>query len=223
VVPEDIHDFFVGAAGVAGALIGLLFVALSVVGERLARAEVASQVHRIRAAAALLAFTDSLAVSLFALVPGEKIGWTSVSVGIGGLAFILAAVVSLLRMRPRRLATARDVAFLLGLAVVFFLQLTSGLNVLAHPGDSGTVNTIAILVIASFLIGISRAWELIGGPSFGLGHELFRLASHADLAAGQARAAAETGAGAETGAAADAGPVKESEGGQDQGRPRGGG
>jgi hypothetical protein len=202
VVPENIHDFFMGAAGVAGALIGLLFVAISVVGERLARAGAASQVHRIRASAALAAFIDALAVSLFALVPGEKIGWTSFSAGVSGLAFILAALVSLLRIRPRRLATARDVTFLIGLAVVFFYEVTSGLDVVEHPGDAGTVNTIAVLVIACFLIGITRAWELIGGPSFGLGHEIFRLARHEDLGAGQA------GAARETGAAADAGPAE---------------
>ncbi len=193
VVPEDIHDFFVGAAGVAGALIGLLFVAISVVGERLARAEAGSQVHRIRASAALVAFTDSLAVSLFALVPGEKIGWTAVTVGVGGLLFIFAAVVSLLRIRPRRLATARDVTFLVGLAVVFLYQLISGLDVVAHPGDSGTVNTIAVLVIVSFLIGITRAWELIGGPSFGLGHEVLRLVRHEDLMDGEAETGHEPG------------------------------
>jgi hypothetical protein len=190
-VPENIHDFFMGAAGVAGALIGLLFVAISVVGERLARAEAASQVHRIRASAALGAFTNSLAVSLFALVPGEKIGWTSFSAGVAGLLFILAAVVSLLRIRPWRLAIARDVTFLIGLAVVFYLQVTSGLEVVNHPGDAGTVNTIAILVIACFLIGVTRAWELIGGPSFGLGHEIFRLVNHEQLGTGQARAAGE--------------------------------
>jgi hypothetical protein len=47
--------------------------------------------------------------------------------------------------------------------------------VIAHPGDSGAVNTIAVLVVICFLIGIARAWELIGGPSIGIAHEVVAL------------------------------------------------
>jgi len=173
-IPNGYHTLFGGCASVAGTLIGLLFVAITVAGERVTAA--GSQAHRVRASAALTAFTNALVISLFALIPGIRIGWTALVVSILGLVFVLASLLSLLRVRGEQPGELRDAVFLVGLAITFTVQLIAGLLELAQPRQQGPVTTIAVLVIVCFLIGIARSWELIGGPSIMLRRELGALA-----------------------------------------------
>jgi hypothetical protein len=191
VVPSDIHEFFTASAGVAGALIGLLFVAISVSAERLAKEEASAQVLRIRAYAALTAFNNALVVSLFALIPDQVIGETSAIMATIGLLFVAASLLSLVRMRQVR-AKVRDAILAIGLVTTFAVQLAAGIQVSLRPDDSGSVETIAILVIVCFLIGIARAWELIGGPSIGFGHEVVALVRGEEPAKGGAEAVADS-------------------------------
>jgi hypothetical protein len=171
-VSAGFRDLFLAAAGAAGSLIGLLFVAVTIAHDRLTTI----QASRVRASAALSAFLNALAVSLFALVPGIGIGWTALVVSITGLAFVIAALLSLLRVRRTQPGALRDAAFMIGLVATLVTQLISGVIAIMHPHDTNPVQTIAILVIVCFLIGIARSWELIGGPSISLRGELTDIA-----------------------------------------------
>ena len=174
-VPASIHDFFVASGSVAGALIGLLFVAISVSLVRLAQDKAGAPLHRVRAAAALTAFTNALAVSLFALIPGHTIGPAAVAGAAGGLLLITASLLSLIRLRQVRRDTALEALFIAGLAIVFVAQQIVGAEVIAERDVPGAVNTIAILVVLCYMIGIVQAWELIGGPSIGITQEIMAL------------------------------------------------
>jgi uncharacterized membrane protein YecN with MAPEG domain len=171
VTPSSLHELFAASAGVAGALIGLLFVAISVEHERLT-ADDADQLQRVRASAALTSFTNALAISLFALALTDALGWTALVVSVLGLLFVAASVLSLLRVRQVQAVAAREALFLVGLVITFCLQLWYGVRLIDRAGDVGAARGIAVMVIVCFLLGIARAWELIGGPSIGLGKEV---------------------------------------------------
>ena len=153
---------------------------MSVTQERLAK-EGESQIHRVRASAALTSFSNALAVSLFALIPGIGVGWTSAVVAILGMVFIAASLLSLIRLRAQHGSPPRDALFLAGQAVTLVIQLVAGISAIHSPDSTGDVRAIAIVVIVSFFIGVARAWELIGGPEIGLLHEL-RLLGRRDAA-----------------------------------------
>lgn len=166
---ESAHEFFVACGGVAGALIGLLFVAISVSPGRISGPD-ALESQRIRAASALTAFVNALVVSLFALIPDDSLGWAATVVAIVGLLSVTDALIGLVSVRRTQPPALRDATFLVGLVAIFGFQLVNGIRLIHHPNASAAIDTICILVVVCFLVGVARAWELVGGPTLGFDH-----------------------------------------------------
>jgi hypothetical protein len=166
VVLGDYRELLVVIATSAATLIGLLFVAMSV---SKGRSQAHPQVIReFRAAAALLAFTNPFTVSLFGLVPGTNLGYPAAIVGVIGVTFAAAGVRATISL-PSRLRHRRPQATLiLALFLVFGLQIVFGVVLIIHPYRSGALATIGYVLVASLLIGIGRAWELVGDWNTGL-------------------------------------------------------
>ncbi|TWE10485.1 DUF3290 domain-containing protein [Rudaeicoccus suwonensis] len=116
--PENLHEFFLGSTGVAGALIGLLFVAVSVAGDKSAAAAIPPELYRVRAQAALTTFVNSLVVSLVALIPADALGTTALVAALMGLASVVGSLFVLLRRHQSRVSK-RDVTLLASLFVLF--------------------------------------------------------------------------------------------------------
>ena len=73
-------------------------------------------IRQVRAAAALVAFTNALAVSLFGLVPHNLVGYPAAVASVGGLLFTLGGLRSILAdpvARPRVLGQLSLIVLLL--------------------------------------------------------------------------------------------------------------
>jgi hypothetical protein len=147
-------------ATAAAALTGLLFVALSVA-PRQQRQLGPRIIRQIRAAAALLAFSNALSVSLFGLVPGTNVGYPSVAFGVIGIAFTAAAMRSIVTS-PATAGQKRGQQGLISLLLLIFgTELIAGIVAVIRPVDKPPV-LIGYALVASLVLGISRAWELVG-------------------------------------------------------------
>ena len=92
-VPLSFHDFFGGCATIAGALIGLLFVAISVSPENLTGATARTD-HQVRAGAAFSALVNTMVIALVALLPGARLGEAGIILGAAGLGTTAGLVVA---------------------------------------------------------------------------------------------------------------------------------
>ena len=165
-VPTTYHTFFAGCAGIAGTLIGLLFVAISVsphkhVGSR------APLAFQVQAGVAITTLINGLIIAFVALLPGQNLGTTTVILAAVGLSVTTGLIVISLHHWPGRRG-------LWGLVIIpvlgglYALQLRSGIDLLQHPRSPSPVHFQALLVIIFFIVAIGRAWQMIGARHTGV-------------------------------------------------------
>jgi hypothetical protein len=210
VLSEAYREFYSTIAASAGALTGLLFVAISATPRRGPDAGPAL-IQQVRAAAALVAFSNSLAVSVFALVPEGSVRYPAVVVGLGGVLFTAAGTRSILsspETTGRRLQQLAPAALLL---LISATELIAGIALLADSRLSTPLQLISYAVAASLFVGVARAWELVSAMDTGILASLAVLSRHAPSPA----RAVGIGAGGTADAAED-GDASEHEHGDDE-------
>lgn len=161
------RELFAATAAAAGALTGLLFVALSVApGRRRAFEHLAIQ--QVRVSAALLAFVNALAISLYSLVPGTRAGYPAAVMGVIGLLFTAAAIRTIRSSQATPRQQRQQVGLVVLLVLIFGAELAGGVASLANPRSVTPLEVISYAVVTSLIVGIERAWELVGDRDTGI-------------------------------------------------------
>ena len=170
-VPQQFANFFTTSAGASAALIGLLFVAVS-------RAEgggvFGSEARADRHAAATGAFAalaNAFFISLGALIPGANLGALVLVVGAFGLLNTLGLGRELWRRRLQGRYAGRGVLLVLGGLIVYGTEMWCGLTLLRDApaeADGSYYTVLAFLLLGVYVVGLRRAWELLGVPQKGI-------------------------------------------------------
>ncbi len=171
------RDLFPAVATSAAALIGLLFVAMTVAARR-NPADRPAVIMQVRAASCILAFTNALAVSLFGLVPGNNVGYPTIVVAVIGIFFTAAGARSIFSSHLTRRHVPRQIALVTALMVTFAFELAGGIDLLLNPDSSGAAELVGNLLVVLLIIGIARAWELVGDRDTGIITSIAILAGH---------------------------------------------
>jgi len=167
VVPPEFASFFIAGASAGAALVGLLFVAVSIAPEQIVTRRAPIERQAV-AGSAFTALINAFFLSLAALIPRFNFG--TVIVPISSLCLVTSLIQGwqLLRLRKGWPSLLRR-AFLVLLGVALYgLELVNGLQLLTDPSQVGIVYGLISCLLGAFALGLFRAWELLGVHRYGL-------------------------------------------------------
>ena len=166
-VPPEFANFFIASASAGGALVGLLFVAVSIAPEQIVAAQAPVERQAV-AGSAFTALMNAFFISLFALIPHFNIGFVIMPFTFVCLLTSLIQAWRLLRRTNNWLSLLRR-AFLVLISVALYgLELWNGFQLFTDPSQPGNVYGLLSCLLGAFAIGLIRAWELLGARRYGL-------------------------------------------------------
>jgi hypothetical protein len=158
VVPDALVGYFAAATAAAGALIGLLFVAISLKPDSIFGESAETNTRRL-AESSFTALVNAFFMSLIAIIPGTNLGWTAAIMSVLSLYSTIA--------RRVRDADVSNLAVLSFTTALYLGQLGIGVALIVVPSDADLVYKLAYLAVAAFGIALARAWALMTGQNAG--------------------------------------------------------
>jgi hypothetical protein len=162
----DFTSFFVASAGAGAALVGLLFVAISVNPERNA-GPFAPPERQVVSASAFTALINAFFLSLAALIATGSLGGVAMAVSVVSIIATLRLIGDLFPANLSRRNQIRHATFMAIGLLIYGLQFFDGFQYSRHPHDVGWSYAIAYLLLAIYATGLTRAWQLLGAKRRG--------------------------------------------------------
>jgi hypothetical protein len=153
-VPSVYDAYLAATATAAAALIGLLFVAVSVRDDTIFGPN-AMPGGEALAITAFTGLVNSFVVSMFGLIPKINIGEPAVIMAV-------ISIVAIVRLQ-RRLHTGRNLIVLAITLLAYAAQLGLGVLLLVDSHDSNQLINLSIIIFVTLIVSLQRAWSLLRG------------------------------------------------------------
>ena len=166
-VPPQFTNFFLASSGAAAALVGLLFVAISVAPEHIVQANAPIE-RQAMAASSFTALLNAFFISLGALIP-LNIGTLTLIMSVLGIINSSVLAWNLLKKRGSWQNVVRRVYLILVSFIIYGYEFYYAILIILEPKNVGNIYMLAGLLLGVYGIGLTRAWQLLGARRFGLG------------------------------------------------------
>jgi hypothetical protein len=169
-IPNAMDNYFIASTGASAALVGLIFVAISLwPREKMVGAPPA---WRAVAGGSFFALINAFFISLSALNTGLNLGWPVLVMCLLGLVNTLFLSLPLFRPTPD---WKEHISIILANRLMVFASFAVyvaegyfGVRLLLSPDDALAVEGIALVLAFLYALGLIRAWELLGVEQIGL-------------------------------------------------------
>ena len=165
-VPPEFANFFIASASAGGALVGLLFVAVSIAPEQIVAAQAPVERQAV-AGSAFTALMNAFFISLFALIPNFNIGFIIMPFSFICLLTSLIQAWRLLRRTNNWQSLLRRAFLVIISFALYGLELWNAYLLFTDPSQIGYVYNLISFILGAFGLGLIRAWELLGVRRYG--------------------------------------------------------
>jgi hypothetical protein len=171
-VPSELINFFTVSAGIGATLIGLIFVSVSIAPEQTVM-EGAPIEKQAVAASSFSALLNGFFISLFALIPvASSFISAAFAMSLVGLSTIILLSWSLFKHPGSWQNVLRRSSIILIGVVLYAIELYQSIVLTLTPSNTAAVYSVAYLIGIGYVMGLLRAWQLIGARRFRLSNIL---------------------------------------------------
>jgi hypothetical protein len=159
-IPAAYSNFLVASTQASAALIGLLFVSVSIAPERVFGREAEAN-HQALALSAFTALANVFFISFGGLIPNISFG-VLVLIASAIAASQTLALLGLLPSWRREGTLIGSLALFATSAAIYGFEIKIGVRLISAPTDTGSLTVLFELLLGGYSIGLARAWQLLG-------------------------------------------------------------